>query len=119
MIVLVTIHQPNWETASLFDKILLLAQGKTLYSGPMSTFFISHPLWLISDPLIHATGVITYSTNLNTSALVEQLTSQHPNPRLILETDAPFMIPANIYSSLKECDKQYPLRLVCYRKNAR
>lgn len=56
-----------------------------------------------------AVGVITYSTNLNTSALVRQLTSQDPNPRLILETDAPFMIPSNLYGSLKGVKGRLPL----------
>lgn len=54
-------------------------------------------------------GVITYSTNLNTSALVRQLTSQDPNPRLILETDAPYMIPSNLYGSLKGVKGRLPL----------
>ncbi|EIM84685.1 uncharacterized protein STEHIDRAFT_60549 [Stereum hirsutum FP-91666 SS1] len=55
------------------------------------------------------TGVITYSTNLNTAALVRQLTSQDPNPRLILETDAPYMIPSNLYGSLKGVKGRLPL----------
>ncbi|TCD65880.1 hypothetical protein EIP91_002040 [Steccherinum ochraceum] len=33
MIVIASIHQPNWETLSLFDKLLLLAQGKTMFFG--------------------------------------------------------------------------------------
>ena len=33
MIVIASIHQPNWETFSLFDKVLLLAQGKTMFFG--------------------------------------------------------------------------------------
>lgn len=54
-------------------------------------------------------GVITYSTNLNTAALVRQLTSQDPNPRLILETDAPYMIPSHLYGSLKGVKGRLPL----------
>lgn len=50
-------------------------------------------------------GVITYATNLNTSALVKDLlvtsTPDHP-PRIVLETDAPFMVPSNIYSALSK-----------------
>ena len=47
-------------------------------------------------------GVITFSSNENTSHLVRQMFAavQLPLPCIILETDAPFMIPANIYGSL-------------------
>lgn len=38
IIVIATIHQPNWETAALFDELLLLGQGKTMYFGPMGAF---------------------------------------------------------------------------------
>jgi len=34
MIIIASIHQPNWETFFLFDKLLLLAQGRTMYFGP-------------------------------------------------------------------------------------
>ncbi|KAM6498732.1 hydrolase [Amanita muscaria] len=61
---------------------------------------------------IGITGVISYSTNANTSALVQQLAAQVSLPsdegapqssnrlRILLETDAPYMVPANIYNSL-------------------
>jgi ABC-type multidrug transport system ATPase subunit len=32
-IVICTIHQPNYETFKLFDKVLILADGKSIYSG--------------------------------------------------------------------------------------
>src|SRR5271154_3021730 len=35
MFVIATIHQPNWETFSMFDKLLLLANGRSVYSGPL------------------------------------------------------------------------------------
>ncbi|GAA5882560.1 hypothetical protein JCM16303_002042 [Sporobolomyces ruberrimus] len=35
MLVICTIHQPNFETFSLFDNLLLLAGGKTMYNGPV------------------------------------------------------------------------------------
>ncbi|KAF8593887.1 hypothetical protein BDV93DRAFT_529629 [Ceratobasidium sp. AG-I] len=52
---------------------------------------------------IGITGVITYSTNLNTPQVVRILASNPPNPdaptrsplRIILETDAPYMVPSN------------------------
>lgn len=65
---------------------------------------------------IGVTGVITYSTNLNTSAVIRWLV-QHPTPsqrsplRIVLETDAPFMVPSNIYATpaLKEVKGRLPL----------
>ena len=35
VVVIATIHQPNWETFSLFDKLLLLSQGRQVYYGPI------------------------------------------------------------------------------------
>lgn len=36
MIVLATIHQPSLETLAQFTNLLLLAEGKTCYSGPVN-----------------------------------------------------------------------------------
>lgn len=68
--------------------------------------FVSRPtLWFSA----HCTaGVITYSTNLNTSEVVRQMVthtckdSEPAHLRILLETDAPFMVPGNIYSSMPE-----------------
>lgn len=57
-------------------------------------------------------GVITFSSNENTSHLVRRMfatASQSSPPRVILETDAPFMIPANIYGSLPTVKGRLPL----------
>jgi TatD DNase family protein len=35
--------------------------------------------------------------------------TQSPSPRIILETDAPYMVPANIYSSLPTVKGRLPL----------
>lgn len=35
MVVIASIHQPNWESIALFDSLLLLAQGRTMYFGPV------------------------------------------------------------------------------------
>ncbi|KAF8316101.1 P-loop containing nucleoside triphosphate hydrolase protein [Clavulina sp. PMI_390] len=35
-IVIATIHQPNWETFSLFDEVLFLAGGHAMYQGPIN-----------------------------------------------------------------------------------
>jgi ABC-type multidrug transport system ATPase subunit len=40
MIVIASIHQPNWESFELFDKLMLLAQGRTMYFGPTCEFFL-------------------------------------------------------------------------------
>ncbi|GAA5903876.1 uncharacterized protein JCM6883_002013 [Sporobolomyces salmoneus] len=36
LLVICTIHQPNFETFSLFDNLLVLAGGQTMYNGPVS-----------------------------------------------------------------------------------
>lgn len=56
---------------------------------------------------IGITGVITYSTNLNTSAVIRQMAASNPaspesSLRIVLETDAPYMIPSNLYDLLTE-----------------
>ena len=74
-------------------------------TGSWLSFFVG------SLTLISSTGVITYSSNLNTSAVVRQMVTaatpdaQASSPetlRIVLETDAPFMIPGNLYTSLPE-----------------
>lgn len=56
--------------------------------------------------LTNITGVITYTSNQSTSQVVRNLlassssSSSHSPLRILLETDAPYMIPANLYSSL-------------------
>jgi TatD DNase family protein len=55
---------------------------------------------------IGITGVITYTTNPNTAAVVRALasspssTSAHAGLRILLETDAPYMIPSTLYADL-------------------
>lgn len=58
---------------------------------------------------IGVTGVISYSTNLNTSATVRHMASRPEGPRFLLETDAPYMVPANIYDSLSDVKGRLPL----------
>ncbi|KAI0330165.1 hypothetical protein GY45DRAFT_1371002 [Cubamyces sp. BRFM 1775] len=59
---------------------------------------------------IGITGVITYATNLNTSAVIRQMAATPQSPlRILLETDAPFMTPSNIYNSLKDVKGRLPL----------
>lgn len=70
-------------------------------SGSMS--YLSHAYITPNDYVL---GVVSYTTNLNTPNLLRQMasaplqsTSSSPL-RILLETDAPYMIPANIYPSL-------------------
>jgi TatD DNase family protein len=70
------------------------------------------------DPEKDFLGVITYATNANTSNVIRNMTSpstppstdsQSPPPaatpdpsslRILLETDAPYMVPSNLYNDL-------------------
>ncbi|KAL7281322.1 hypothetical protein PYCCODRAFT_1466496 [Trametes coccinea BRFM310] len=59
---------------------------------------------------IGITGVITYATNLNTSAVIRQMAAAAQTPlRILLETDAPYMTPSNIYNTLKDVKGRLPL----------
>ncbi|OCH90759.1 Metallo-dependent hydrolase [Obba rivulosa] len=60
---------------------------------------------------IGITGVITYSSNLNTANVIRQLAAHGRDTplRIVLETDAPFMTPSNIYASLKDVKGKLPL----------
>ncbi|KAL0057039.1 hypothetical protein AAF712_016340 [Marasmius tenuissimus] len=52
---------------------------------------------------IGITGVITFTTNLNTAQVICQMNPQPSTPsdfQILPETDAPYMVPANIYASL-------------------
>jgi len=50
---------------------------------------------------IGVTGVITYSSNVNTSNVIRSMASKPDPLRIVLETDAPYMVPANIYDTLR------------------
>jgi TatD DNase family protein len=53
------------------------------------------------------TGVVTFASNLNTSQVLRDLITSTPStpdqtrPRFLLETDGPFMLPANMGSNSK------------------
>ncbi|KAI0795993.1 hydrolase [Abortiporus biennis] len=51
---------------------------------------------------IGITGVITYTTNMNTSAVVRDMINTSSKLRILLETDAPFMTPSNLYNHLTD-----------------
>jgi TatD DNase family protein len=55
-------------------------------------------------------GVITYSSNENTSDVIRRMSTTSDQPmRILLETDAPFMTPGNLYKSLPSLKGKLPL----------
>lgn len=60
---------------------------------------------------IGVTGVVTYATNANTSQVVRELVAEPGAPlRIVLETDAPYMVPSNIYDSVPAIKgKRFPI----------
>ncbi|GAA5822943.1 hypothetical protein JCM5353_007906 [Sporobolomyces roseus] len=63
MCVVCTIHQPNWETFSLFDNLLLLAGGRTMYNGPISELdsylsWTGSPTPKFANPADHAIQLV-------------------------------------------------------------
>jgi TatD DNase family protein len=71
-------------------------------------FFISSILFFLNIP----PGVITYSTNPNTSAVIKNMFTSNPTAplRILLETDPPYMFPANIYNDIPDLKgKRLPL----------
>ncbi|KZW03309.1 Metallo-dependent hydrolase [Exidia glandulosa HHB12029] len=69
---------------------------------------------------IGITGVVTYTSNLNTSEILRRLaksatSSETGKPlRILLETDAPYMTPSNIYPSLPELGAKNPRLPLCH-----
>ena len=60
---------------------------------------------------IGVTGVVTYSSNTNTTdVLREMVGGQGGRLRIVLETDAPYMVPSNIYESVVAMKgKRFPM----------
>ncbi|TEB26776.1 Metallo-dependent hydrolase [Coprinellus micaceus] len=60
---------------------------------------------------IGVTGVVTYTTNANTAQVVRELVAEPESKlRIVLETDAPYMVPANIYDSVPAIKgKRFPV----------
>jgi TatD DNase family protein len=82
----------------------LLDYFSNLYIGITGT----RPPPSLRTPLTPRAGVITYTTNPNTAAVVRALasspvpssTAPHNGLRILLETDAPYMIPSTLYADL-------------------
>ncbi len=45
-IIMCVIHQPSSQTFDLFTHLLLLAKGRTVYNGPMSTLHSYFSRWV-------------------------------------------------------------------------
>ncbi|GAA5973014.1 hypothetical protein JCM11641_000365 [Rhodosporidiobolus odoratus] len=63
VLVVCTIHQPNYTTFSLFDKLLLLANGQAMYDGPTKELggylsSIGNPVPQFHNPADHAIDLV-------------------------------------------------------------
>jgi hypothetical protein len=63
MIVIITIHQPNYSILSLFDNLLILARGKAVYSGPTNQLAtrladLGFPCRPFENPADHAINLV-------------------------------------------------------------
>ncbi|KAJ3343119.1 hypothetical protein HDU93_009669 [Gonapodya sp. JEL0774] len=63
IIIVATIHQPSYETFSQFDRLLLLAEGKTVYFGSTSNVFsfcdeLGKPVPAHSNPADHLLDLV-------------------------------------------------------------
>ena len=83
------------------------------FGWDIDSYTLFHGLaWICPKTLNLYTGVVTYSTNLNTSALLHLMSiSSSSRLRILLETDAPYMVPSNIYPALTAVDASFKGRL--------
>ncbi|KAF2091424.1 ATP-binding cassette transporter-like protein [Saccharata proteae CBS 121410] len=123
IVVIASIHQPSSATFELFDKLLLLSQGQTVYNGPVAQvreYFdaLGFPTPLYTNPAEHILELIntdfssdrikaagrldnlqtTWKTCANASALTQEITaeSSHANEkRLSSPTSDPSTPTAN------------------------
>ncbi|CAD6962225.1 unnamed protein product [Tilletia controversa] len=71
--VICTIHSPNWETFSLFEKALILARGRTMYLGStqeVASYFAArgHPCPTHTNPADHALRLVSTDFQLSASS---------------------------------------------------
>ncbi|KAK0506755.1 hypothetical protein EDD18DRAFT_1098001 [Armillaria luteobubalina] len=60
---------------------------------------------------IGVTGIVCYATNLNAAELLKQMSVVN-NKRILLETDAPYMVLANVYGPLEPKQSRLPFAFV-------
>lgn len=75
-------------------------------SPSLAASILSH----FPNSFIGITGVITYSSNLNTTEVVKAT----PLERLLLETDSPFMVPNNVQKGIKSMGGKSTRIPVCW-----
>jgi len=75
-------------------------------SPALAASILSH----FPNSFIGITGVITYSSNLNTTEMVRVT----PLERLLLETDSPFMVPNNVQKAIKSMGGKSTRLPVCW-----
>ncbi|GAA6009317.1 hypothetical protein JCM10207_004348 [Rhodosporidiobolus poonsookiae] len=98
ILVICTIHQPNFQTFSLFDRLLLLGGGQAMYDGPVAeldTYLasIGHPVPVHVNPADHAIDLVNteFAENEDTAQalsrkMVESASrwkAEHPEDRLV------------------------------------
>jgi len=76
--IITTIHQPNSNMYSLFDNVMLLARGETIYNGPANRavqYFADqgHPC----PPLYNPADFMLDLVSINSSEVITQLAERH------------------------------------------
>lgn len=74
MVCIATIHQPNWEVFTLFDRLTLLAAGRVMYNGPASIFSFPKHIRLSFPDHVDAGDIDQYLTDIGYPS------PQHTNP---------------------------------------
>lgn len=78
LIVIVSIHQPSTATFNLFDKLLLMSQGKTHYFGPVSAVAahyesLGHRMPLHTNPAEFLLDLVNTDFASNRDAAMQRL----------------------------------------------
>src|SRR6202035_4697585 len=96
MIVVASIHQPSTSTLLLFDKVLLLSEGKTVYYGPPSSsndYFAAHgyppiPMMSPAEFMLELTNVDFSRNGSQHGRLDELVNSWNSSPESKLLSDS-------------------------------
>ncbi|KAL0058677.1 hypothetical protein AAF712_014638 [Marasmius tenuissimus] len=92
---------PQPDPHPLFHRHPRIRTSPLPFSQPLHWYNRYLPSLPSFPPPLPPSGVITFTTNLNTAQVVRQMFPSNPSDlRILLETDAPYMVPANIYASL-------------------
>jgi ABC-type multidrug transport system ATPase subunit len=121
MIVIASIHQPSTSTLLLFDNVLLLSQGKTVYYGPpgaSTDYFASlgyPPPAMISpaEYMLELTNV-DFSHHDNLEARLENLVSawkQNSESRLLIDSIEASKANSEAFTMSGPTPKGYPRNL--------